>query len=510
MRTALGLLCLLCLLAVGQLNWAAAPKLDSVYPSGGKQGSTVDLTLSGTFDPWPCDVVFSEKGFSFAPDPEKKGTGKLTIAPDAPLGVVLVRAKNADGVSSPRFFVVGKTVQQLDREEDKNHVLAGAEIDMAKLPLSLHGTLAANHEIDSFRLSLEKGETIHGALEGYTLRSLIDPVLHVYDDEGNRLHLFHDSPAHLDPRLSFVAPAAGTYFIGVTAFAHPPAASVYFRGDKNANYILHLASSRDQLPVRLFPAKLGPDTKGETATPGQPVIGTVEPGRPNTFKVAAKKGERWLVRVESRSLGYPLDPVLRIRKPDGGELRLVDDSNKEADAEYLWSVSADGDYSIEVGDRFRDGGPDYRYRLSLVEPEPDFTATLDKSEYLLEREKELEIKVKITRLHGHKADLAISIPGLPKGWTVTPPESIPEKGGDVTIKIAATKDSPAYQKPLVVQVSEKAEGEEKLGKPKAAVFSFRDDNYRGPYAVMEISDIWLTLPPVPKPKPGKEEKPKDE
>jgi hypothetical protein len=45
------------------------------------------------------------------------------------------------------------------------------------------------------------------------------------------------------------------------------------------------------------------------------------------------------------------------------------------------------------------------------------------------------------------------------------------------------------------------------------VFSFKDDNQRGPYAIDEAKDLWLTLPPPKeekKPEPKPEEKKPEE
>ena len=228
------------LIALPLIGRAAPATLDALWPPGAKRGTEIDVTLTGTLDPWPCQLNFSEKGFTFTPDKEKKGTGKLKIAADAPTGPLVVRATNADGVSTPQIFIVGDLPEILEEDKDENTISKAQIIDASKLPLVVNGKLPGNNELDSFKLTLKEGETIHAALEGYTIRSLIDPVLHVYDADGHRLAMEHDGAVHLDPRMEFTAPKAGDYTFVVTAFAHPPAASVYFRGGKNAQYRLYL------------------------------------------------------------------------------------------------------------------------------------------------------------------------------------------------------------------------------------------------------------------------------
>ncbi|MEX2578164.1 MAG: hypothetical protein WD342_03830 [Verrucomicrobiales bacterium] len=485
-------------------GFSAPPKLDTVWPPGAKLGSAVEITLEGKFDPWPCEVNFSKPGFNFVPDPEKSGAGKLDISAEVSPGPVLVRAINEDGASAPVIFVVDDRTEIEEKEEDKNTLAGAQEIDLQALPLVINGRLSGTNELDAFRLALKKGEAVHAAVEGYTLRSLVDPALHLYDEEGNRLVLEHDSEVHLDPRLSFTAPANGNYVLSLAGFAHPPATAVSYRGSKTTRYRLHLAREQKELPARLLPADIGPDSKDPTLAAGKPKIGTLsKPGEIGRHSIKAKKGQQFLVSVEAASLGFPTDAVLRVLKPDGSELRTVDDANKQRDPEYLWKVAADGDYEIAVTDRFGRGGPNLRYRVGLAEPEPAFSATVDKSEYVLERGKPLEIKVKIGRLRGHKADLGFAIPDLPESIQITTPDEVPEKGGEVTLKLEAKEKAEPFSQSVAIRVTEKAAGDSAAddsaaGKKVDAVFSFQDGDSRGPYAIDETSDIWLTLPPEEK------------
>lgn len=486
----------------------APPTLESVFPPGGQQGQVVDLTLFGKFEPWPVTLWSSVEGLHFEPDPEKPGTGKLKIDPKVPEGPVHLRIHNAEGGSAPVLFIVGTRPEVLEEEKD-NSTLAGAQpLDRAKLPFTLNGTLTAGGELDSYRISLEKGETLHARVEGYGLRSLIDPVLHVHDAKSHRLTLVHDSAANLDPGLAFTAPEKGEYLLSLAGFSHPPAASVAYVGSKSAHYRLSLALTPDGLPARLQPVDPGPDSSTPALAAGTPVVGTLtEKGKPRRHPFVAKKGEKWLLRVEGRSLGYPIDPVLRLLKPDGGEIRREDDTNKETDPHYLWTVAEDGEYAIEVFDRFRRSGPEMRYRLVATAAEPSFTATVDKDAYLLERGKSVSLKVTVVRTHGHEGEMLVAVEGLPAGLTTGEAVKIAAKGTEATVKIESPEDAPAFSGPLRIVLTET--GEKATGKMTTAVFTFRNDNWRGPYALDTIDAIWLTLPPK-KEEPKKEEAKKEE
>jgi hypothetical protein len=496
-------------LAVVLTATAAPPTLDSVFPPGGKRGTEVAITLQGKIDPWPAQFWSSEKGITFTPDPEKKDTGKLKIAGDAPVGPVLVRVFSEEGVSNPILFVISDQNELLEEEKDSSKVSAAMTLDRAKLPFVLNGTLSTGGELDSFRLPLEKGETLHAVVEAYALRSLVDPVLHLYDSRGNRLQMEHDGADNLDPALHFTAPEKGDYTIGLAGFSHPPAASVAYTGSKSAHYRLHLALKPDQFPARFLPENPGPDNSDGTIPVGKPTAGTLKTrGSANTYKVAAKKGDSLLIQVEGRALGYPIDPVLRLLKPDGAEIRKEDDTNKTADPSYLWKVAEDGEYQVLISDRFGRAGDEMRYRVSIHPPVPEFTATVEKSAFVLDRKNPLEAKVNIVRTNGHKEKLTLSIPELPAGITASSPE-VPEKGGDVQIKLEAKADAVPFSKPLRVVVTETAA--DNKTKESVAPFSFKDDNYRGPYALDSVETIWLTLPPVKEEKaktPEKKEEPK--
>lgn len=474
---------------------AAVPTLESVFPPGGKKGTEIEVTLNGKYDPWPCALWFSQKGLTFTPDPVKTGRGKLKIAPETPTGPIFIRAHNSEGGTPPIIFMVSDQTELLEEENDNSTIAGAALLDRTKLPLVLSGTLSAGGELDSKRITLEKGETLFAAVEAYALRSLVDPAIHVHDARGNRLVLEHDGAINLDPVLAFNAPEKGDYVISLAGFSHPPAASVAYTGSKSANYRLHLALKREQLPKHLGPKNPGPDTAGTGLVPGTASISTLKTaGAGNLYQITAKKGDKLLVKVEGRELGYPIDPVLRILKPDGSEIRKEDDTNKSSDPEYLWTVAADGEYGISVTDRFSRGGEGMRYRLTALAPVASFMVTLDKAGYTLERAKPLEIKTTVTRLHGHKENISFSIPGLPSGITLTAPETVPEKGGDVVLKLEVKADAPAFSGALRVVGTEKiAEGK---GAERTAVFSFKDDNYRGPYVIDEIADIWFVLAPV--------------
>ena len=85
---------------------AAPPTLTTLYPSGGQQGKTVEVTASGAFSPWPVKVWTDSKALDVKPAKER-GKFTVAIAADCPMGTHWLRLFNADGASEQRPFIVG-------------------------------------------------------------------------------------------------------------------------------------------------------------------------------------------------------------------------------------------------------------------------------------------------------------------------------------------------------------------------------------------------------------------
>ena len=121
------------------INFAYAqvqPTLTAVFPQGGQQGRSVEVTLTGTNLGTATAVWFSGKGIT-AEIKEKTGQAAvvfngvgvsgsipsdaqlvalLTIASDAPLGIQEIRAVTPYGVSNAGSFVVGNLREIVEEE----------------------------------------------------------------------------------------------------------------------------------------------------------------------------------------------------------------------------------------------------------------------------------------------------------------------------------------------------------------------------------------------------------
>ncbi|MCB1076774.1 MAG: hypothetical protein KDM64_03000, partial [Verrucomicrobiae bacterium] len=467
------------------------------------------LTLVGKAEPWPCGVWCSNPGVTFVPDGETKGQFLAKIAPDARPGPCLVRLHNPDGASEPRFLTIGTLKEVAEDEKADNDNPAGGQ-KLEGLPVTLNGRLEKSQDVDCYTVMLNAEQSFFVHCDSYALRAGTDPFLHLYGPDGSRLLLENDNPRNLDPRLRFKATQSGIHTLAIMAIASPPNANVSFHGAANAVYRLTLATNESALPARYSPEIPGEDTpEAPDSKPPLDVMGTLsKPGETDRHRFSATKGQTLRLRAEATTHGFPTDPVMNLRKSeDDSVIRSVDDGTRDQPAaEYVWKVPADGLYVAEIEDRFHRGGSDFRYRLTIAEPEPDFSATADKNAYVIDPGKAAEIKLKVTRENGHDAPLELKIDGLPEGVTAEPPE-IPAKTADVTVKLSGAADARAASVPIRVRVVEKTGGEEPRN--RVAAFSFQDSNARGPYLIDEIADLWLTVKAKPPDKKSKDEAKKE-
>lgn len=479
---------------------AATLTVDFLFPTGGRQGTTVSLTAGGKFDTWPAQVWTDSPGIKAKPG-EKNGTFTFEIAKDAPTGPHLVRFHDPTGGSACRVFVIGD-LREL-AEAEPNDELAKAQ-PAGELPVTIEGRLEKNEDVDSYSVKLEAGQCLVAAMQGRRLGSPIDPLLHLYDAAGNPLAFQHDGLG-LDPLLVYRATCAGTFTVRIAAFAFPPQANVRFAGSSASVYRLTLSTTPP--PRFATPAGIRRGTKGNvtlsdwlappdatparrdvdatTATPSDDAVTVAAfggdailrlvlgdgpelvesevngsaasapaplappfgvtgyiggAGEEDTYRFTAGKGERLRLNASAAAVASPLDAVLRVEDETGKRLAGNDDKATAGDAQLDWTAPADGTYRVVVGEVTRRGGLDYRYRLAIRRPQPGVEAAVTGDEFRVSPGKSVTIPLKAQRIGDYSGGVVAVATGLPAGVTGTAAD-VPEKGGDVSITLTAAADA---------------------------------------------------------------------
>ena len=204
----------LLLLALAPSASAAPPKVDYFFPAGAQRGTTVEVNVGGVFERWPVQVWCDNKNVDVKP---AKASGKLTVtvAANAEPGPCWIRLYDEQGASLARPFIVG-TLPEVE-EKEPNDDPKKPQI-LGKPEVVVNGRLAKPGDVDTFAVTLTKGQTLVASLEAHqTLRSPMDGVLQILSAAGFVLEQ-NDDYHGFDPQIAFIAPKDGDYLVRVFAF----------------------------------------------------------------------------------------------------------------------------------------------------------------------------------------------------------------------------------------------------------------------------------------------------
>jgi len=487
---------LACLLALASVTaQGAAPRLDALLPPGGRTGSTNTVTALGKFDSWPANLWCNHQGISFSPL-ETKGKFTVSLDPSVPPGPYLVRMHSKDGASDVRFFVAGNLPEAIEKED--NGSMKDAQI-IGELPTVINGTLGRRGDTDFFRISMKKGQSISAQLDAYRMRSLVDPFIRVHDPRGHEVALGSDSHT-IDPFVFYEAQETGDHWLQVLAIEHKASTRVGFAGSSSSVYRLTISTNGVTSPGIGFESDTDENRTGNepqmVKTPSRLAGLLSRPGEIDRYRFAASKDDQLTLRVESDRHGFPMDPVMTIHRPDGKLLREVDDTKPYRDPEYHLKAT-EGEYAVEISDRFMRGGSDLRYLLVIEKTKPTVSITCEKEIISLEAGKTTDLKLKVIREHGHNATMSISIMGLPKGITLKEGKVAP-KDKETTLQLIASAETESFSGPVQILLHEEGSKPEITHK---ASRSFITDDSRGDYLLNETEFFWMIVkasPPPPK------------
>ncbi len=331
------------------------PKVERLAPTGGPRGTTTRVTVTGgNLDEVTAvtanvpNVVVKLAGLPGA----KELALDVTVGAAVPVGPVHLTFAGTGGKSAPVAFAIDRfaAVPEAGATDSARTAMA------VKLPATIVGTIDRAGDVDYFRFTAERGDSIGVQVTAGELGSKLDPALVLTDETGTVL-------AEGTTSLGFVARANGTYAIGVR--------DREFRGGADFGYRLHVGdvpvvtgvfplavprgrtssvhvtgvnlgahgiTAKVTVPADAAPGSSVPVSLGAVQAVGPAVVQVSElpsvvigqgidahvrvPGaadglftRPNesqTVRFDAKKGERLVVEVLARRAGSPVDSIIEI------------------------------------------------------------------------------------------------------------------------------------------------------------------------------------------------------
>lgn len=223
------------------------PRIFIVTPSGGKAGSTLEVTVAGQDIDDPEELLFSQAGIRAEPiaaEPEppappmpasskKKGAPKaapttarkfkVAIPAETPPGSYDVRLVNRFGISNPRAFVVSALAEAVEKEPN-NDVPQAQRVDMNS---AVSGAVSSPTDVDYFVFPGHKGDHVVVSCLAASIDSRLQPAMQLYDGE-RRLLAFNHSYAKGDALLDCVLPGDGDYYLRLFGFTYTQGSAEHF------------------------------------------------------------------------------------------------------------------------------------------------------------------------------------------------------------------------------------------------------------------------------------------
>lgn len=523
---------------------AAPPDVKWVFPTGAQIGQKVTVKVSGKINQPGTQVWCDNPAISFE-IPEKDNELVVSSSADARPGLYWLRFFNAEGATAQMPFVLGRLPEMVETEPN-NDVAKAQAIDKSSV---INGKLGAANDVDVYAIALQKGQTLVAQVDAnWRLGFPVDPIMQILAANGTVLEQVDDDHG-FDPMIAFEAPADGTWLVRVFGFPAAPNSTIRFAG--GADYLYRLTMTTGPVANHAVPAAVqnggdatvklaGWNLTGALSGPiksdagsladlthadlphevslslvDELVLIAVEPCNadkplavtiPTTicgvideaadednFKFSAKKGEVLVIGVESRSLGHPLDTVITVFDKDGKSLGESDDAvRNKADSRLVFSVKADGDYTVRIRDLFEKGGWRFAYRLSIRPRQPSLKLTLKADVFKATPGTPLEIPVTIARNDGFKEEVMVSVVDLPEGATVEAVKSEVKGDTSKSVKlILKTDGAKPFNGPLRIVG--------KYGEDETVSAQFDVTTFK-----RSTEDFWLTI--LPKKEEAKDKK----
>ncbi len=199
------------------------------------------------------------------------------------------------------------------------------------------GEVSPAGDTDWYRLQVETGRRYNIALAGIpnAAGEAVDPMLAIYDEQGNQLAFNDDANGSLNSALRYAPQTSGVVYVEARAFS------------SEATGAYRLGVSSDVVP----PDDAGGDVSTRArAAAGRTANGNIEyEGDIDWYRFAARTGNRYRITLDGASGEGGLgDPALRVVDREGTELASNDDGEGSLNSALEFIPAANGDVFIEA------------------------------------------------------------------------------------------------------------------------------------------------------------------
>ncbi|MCE9524493.1 MAG: PPC domain-containing protein [Planctomycetales bacterium] len=421
---------------------------------------------------------------------------KIDVAADCPLGIYGLRLATEDGLSNLHLFVVDDLAPRTS--------LADPQMEF---PVAVAGQLRPA-AVDRHRIQVSAGQRLSLDVIASRLGNDADPLVTIFDPAGRRIAQRDNDPGlFFDCSWEQTFELAGIYTVEVR--------DSRYLGSPHWRYLLRMGSfpaARVAIPSAVRPGETTllklpelPGTQisldvpatqrlggffhsvrrsGEKASSWIPLLGTSlpsvlevepnetveqatptsavpvilhgnfeQPGDKDYFQLNLTKGQRLMVRAETKPLNSPADVELSIVDAMGREIQRVDDVALPGGAldegSLTFNVGQDGKYYVLVCELTRAAGSDFSYRITVQPAAPRFEILAEASALTIPQDSYQSLPLTVTR-YEYTGPIELSLVGAPAGFKLEP-SIIPEGESGILCKLSAAGTVPLglYQLELI-------------------------------------------------------------
>ena len=355
------------------------PYVAGVFPLGMRAGEPARVSVSGVNlgDSHQVDV-----------QPPKRADGWTTV----PLEI----KSGAGSLLNKVTLAVGNEPEILEREPNNTP----AHAQLVSLPVTINGHIdsgtkaGGKSDEDYFRFHAKKGQNLDIQVAAARLGSPLDSVMEVLDAKGN-----------LIPRTTVRCRNETTTTLSDRDSRTTGIRLVSTSGLREGDYLM-IGDELDRIAV--IPDQPDADIETEGAE-GMRIAFLGTSPDVHAINTPVYKAEILPAGAKFPPNGLPVFQ-LTWRNDDGGP-------GYGADSKLDFVAPEDGDYILHLQDVRALEGPDYAYRLTIRDANPDYRLEADPDNPNISRGGSIPISVKADRLPGYEGPIEIQVQGLPPGVT---------------------------------------------------------------------------------------------
>ena len=204
------------------------PELRGMFPVGGSQGATTQVTIGGMSLRHAQNIFFDRPGITAVILPEANSTlapstldtdgnpnivVAITVAKSVPPGVCHFRVQSPSGLSDAGAWMIGRDLPQVGEKPPHNDLNTA---QMVTLPIAVNGHIAAQGEQDVYRVQLAAGQAFVAEVQSSRVGLPLDSLLTLRDANGQQV-ADNDDYYGSDSLLIYTPKTAGTYYLTLSS-----------------------------------------------------------------------------------------------------------------------------------------------------------------------------------------------------------------------------------------------------------------------------------------------------